>query len=244
MAMPRGAADLGRAAERALERALEAFVTACVTGIIAVVLAGVFSRYILNASLTWTDELARVLFLYMIFAGMPLAVMRGDQLALTAVRELAPPWWRRTLEAAAESVEAFALVMLAANGAALVQLIQGYTAALEVPTWVIYAAITPSAVLGLLSLLLTGLRGGRGWVRVLSPVLLGVAGYLAIDVFEVLRFSGTSPSLIMTGFFIVTLVLGVPIALGMLASVFMATIGGDILPGPAVVQNTVTGAGK
>ncbi len=52
---------------------------------IAVLLAGVVSRYVFNAPLTWSDELASILFLWLAMLGAVIALRRGEHMRLGAV---------------------------------------------------------------------------------------------------------------------------------------------------------------
>ena len=59
---------------------------------IVVLLAGVISRYVFNAPLTWSDELASILFLWLAMLGAVIALRRGEHMRLsTLVNRLAPP---------------------------------------------------------------------------------------------------------------------------------------------------------
>ncbi|MEN9689060.1 MAG: hypothetical protein RI998_1057 [Pseudomonadota bacterium] len=58
---------------------------------IAVLSAGVVSRYVLQDPLTWSDELASVLFLWLAMLGAVVAMQRGEHMRLTVfVAKLAP----------------------------------------------------------------------------------------------------------------------------------------------------------
>jgi len=56
-----------------------------------VLLAGVISRYVFNAPLTWSDELASILFLWLAMLGAVIALRRGEHMRLTTlVNRLSP----------------------------------------------------------------------------------------------------------------------------------------------------------
>ncbi len=52
---------------------------------IVVLLAGVVARYVFNAPLTWSDELASILFLWLAMLGAVIALRRGEHMRLTTV---------------------------------------------------------------------------------------------------------------------------------------------------------------
>jgi len=61
---------------------------------VAVLFAGVVSRYGFNRPLTWTDELASALFLWLAMLGAVVAFRRGGHMRLTAIVGYAGPRWR------------------------------------------------------------------------------------------------------------------------------------------------------
>jgi tripartite ATP-independent transporter DctM subunit len=59
-----------------------------------VLLAGVIARYVFNAPLTWSDELASVLFLWLAMLGAVIALRRSEHMRLTTVVNRLPPRMR------------------------------------------------------------------------------------------------------------------------------------------------------
>jgi len=55
------------------------------------VIAEVFARYLLNSSMGFSNELSRVLFVWTIFLGMPLALSRGRHVGITILDRILPP---------------------------------------------------------------------------------------------------------------------------------------------------------
>ncbi len=96
-----------RRAER-LDRAL-AWITELPAAIlvaleIVVLFAGVVSRYAFRNPLTWSDELASILFLWLAMLGAVIALRRGEHMRLTAIASRAPPRLRALLETVAALV--------------------------------------------------------------------------------------------------------------------------------------------
>ena len=52
---------------------------------IVVLFAGVLARYVFQAPLVWSDELASILFLWLAMLGSVIALQRGEHMRLTAV---------------------------------------------------------------------------------------------------------------------------------------------------------------
>jgi tripartite ATP-independent transporter DctM subunit len=80
---------------------------------IFVLLAGVISRYVFNSPLTWTDELASTLFIWLAMLGAVIALRRGEHMRLTAFVNMLPPTWRPWVENIAAMVAAVFIIQLA-----------------------------------------------------------------------------------------------------------------------------------
>src|SRR6266852_1780858 len=101
-ALPRRFARL----DRILALATEIPAAILVSVEILVLLAGVVSRYVFNRPLTWTDELASILFLWLAMLGAVIALRRDEHMRLGVLVALAPPRWRGWLETLAAVVVA------------------------------------------------------------------------------------------------------------------------------------------
>jgi TRAP-type C4-dicarboxylate transport system permease small subunit len=73
------------------ERAIDGAAIAAFVGIFLCVFAQVILRYVFNSPLTWSEELARYLFIWCAFLGWIIASRRGSHLAMTFVAERLPP---------------------------------------------------------------------------------------------------------------------------------------------------------
>lgn len=73
---------------------------------ILVLFAGVVSRYVFNQPLTWSDELASVLFLWLAMLGSVIALRRSEHMRLGFVASLAPPRVGRWIDAFAAMISA------------------------------------------------------------------------------------------------------------------------------------------
>ena len=77
-----------------------------------ILFAGVFCRYVLNSPLTWSDELASTLFLWMVMLGSAVALRRGEHMRLELGR-------RRMGERSREALATFGLVVVTAFALAM-----------------------------------------------------------------------------------------------------------------------------
>lgn len=74
------------------------YATISLVGVITVVVcAGVFWRYVLNDSLSWTEETAKFLMVWMVFTGIPIALKTGGHAAIDALPKALPARGRQTL---------------------------------------------------------------------------------------------------------------------------------------------------
>lgn len=71
--------------DRYLGLCLEYFTAAMVLAEIVVLFSGVLSRYVFHTPLTWTDELASTLFLWLSMFGAVVALRRGAHMRMTAI---------------------------------------------------------------------------------------------------------------------------------------------------------------
>lgn len=101
-----------QAADRVLRRIVEAVAAGIVLAEIGILFAGVVARFVLNAPLIWSDELASILFLWLAMLGAVLAVQRGSHMRLTSVLGLVPAGVQPVLQALAICAPALFLLLL------------------------------------------------------------------------------------------------------------------------------------
>jgi len=93
------------------------YATISLVGLItAVVCAGVFWRYVLNNSLSWTEETAKFLMVWMVFTGIPIALKAGGHAAIDALPDALPAKGRQMLYAFIYLVILLLMVVLAYQG--------------------------------------------------------------------------------------------------------------------------------
>jgi len=77
--------------------------------ILVTMIMQVTSRYVLNAPLIWTEEMARMSYIWACYLGAPIAFRRGTHVAITFVSDRLP---RRALAAVNLLLQAAALIFL------------------------------------------------------------------------------------------------------------------------------------
>lgn len=97
-------------------RAIEAIAATLVVVEVAVLSGGVISRYVFNAPLIWSDDLARFLFLWLSMLGAVVALHRGEHMRLSVFVARVSPATRACLEAIASLIVVLFLLLLLLPG--------------------------------------------------------------------------------------------------------------------------------
>ncbi|GGF27637.1 ABC transporter permease [Aliidongia dinghuensis] len=196
-----GAAAGGDRFDLWLARLTEWPAAALVVVEVVVLFAGVFSRYVVNRPLTWSDELASILFLWLAMLGAVVALRRDEHMRLTAIAALLAPVWQTRLRALAAAIVAVFVLEIVVPARTYVEA-QWFitTPALEIHDSFRVAAIITGALLMLViavrrliacaslpqmlgALAVVGLVAGAFWLA--KPWLMGL-GFGNLVVFFVL----------------------------------------------------------
>ena len=116
-----------------------------------VVFLGVFSRYLLNNPWQWTEEGARIAFLWVVFLGASVGVRRGLHFRFTLLLDNLRPAWRGPLELFANLWVIFFAAIMTVKGLsfALLNFAQ-LTPTLVIPWGWVYMAVPFSGTLMIL----------------------------------------------------------------------------------------------
>jgi tripartite ATP-independent transporter DctM subunit len=228
----------------ALDAGLGAAAVFCLVAIAATTLAGVISRYVFAASLTWTGEAGQWLFIYLIFLGVPLAHRGRLHIAIGGFEKLLPPRARKLHQILIDASVAYTTIALMGGARELLDLIGGKSTALALPAWLQYAGIPASCVAGLIYLALRDLDRPEGKFLGAWGVALGAALYIAADLTGWIALPPIAPLTMLIVVFLGGMALGMPIAFAMLLSVFLADLSAGVLPPAAIAQNVVRGSGQ
>jgi TRAP-type C4-dicarboxylate transport system permease small subunit len=117
----RPASTYGAALLRMIERAIDAAAIVTFSGIFLCVIAQVVFRYAFNSPLTWSEELARYLFIWCAFLGWIVASRRHSHLAMTFVVDRLPRAGRLTLAVLVQLATLLFAWLLGTRGLALVR---------------------------------------------------------------------------------------------------------------------------
>lgn len=98
--------------ERWVVRTVGALAAVAVVAEVAILLVGVIARFGFNSPLTWGDELASIVFLWLAMLGSVLALWNGEHMRLTTIASRLPPRGRVWAEALATLAPLLLLVLL------------------------------------------------------------------------------------------------------------------------------------
>jgi TRAP-type C4-dicarboxylate transport system permease small subunit len=113
-----------------------------------IVAAQVFSRYILNQSLFWSEELARFLLVWLTFLGASVAYYRGSHPGVDFLYARMTPLWRKasTIAVHTASIVLFGVMITYGSQFAWFVRLQ-ISPALNLPKWIILSIIPLSGTI-------------------------------------------------------------------------------------------------
>ncbi len=110
--------------------------------ILAIMSLGVFFRYVLNNSLSWSEELSRYGLIYATFIGAAFACRRGTHIRVAVLDEFLPAKWSRRLIILQDVITLALLIALAYFAIRIIAVLHGTkSAAMLLPMSYVYAAI-------------------------------------------------------------------------------------------------------
>lgn len=216
------------------------FVAVCATVLFALVmLAGVFFRYALNASLSWSDELATILFGWSIFLFIASAYLHGEHVHIDLLVRRMPRRWQQRVSLLAEGLAGGYLLSLLIASVVAFEVVRGSrTDALQIPLAAHFAAIPVAATIMLLHWVRrNAFESGR--VALGSKLAIAVA-FIALVVVPVGGYMHLSPGVkgaVLTLALFGPMLLGVPVALslGIMAALSIA-FSGDVSVATGALQ--------
>jgi C4-dicarboxylate transporter DctM subunit len=211
----------------------------------AVMLLGVFCRYVLNSSLSWSDEAALVLFGWAAFLFIASAYLHGKHIHLDIlVRQMSAAWQTKASTLAEGLAGGYLIALLIACIQAMEVVAKGRTDALQLPMSLHFIAI-PVAVSVMMVHWIR--RNASGASLQTTMVKLGIAvAYFCIvfaPVGKYVQLTGwlRLPILVLALFG--PMLIGVPVALslGLMATLYVALVGNiSFMTGGLQVFNGVT----
>ena len=125
----------------ATERLVEWLMAAIMAAIVVLIFSNVVGRYALNASFAGAEELARLLFVWLVFLGAVLALRRRAHLGVELVQARLPRWARRISAVITHGLMLYALwLFLAGSWTQSVIGLSNYSTVLHFPNALVSAA--------------------------------------------------------------------------------------------------------
>ena len=136
---------------QALDRVLDGITLLLLTVLLLVVGAQILTRYVLNYSLFWSEELARYLFIYLVFIGSAIVLRRNGHIQVSVFVERLPSGVRRGLAIVSDLLLLSFTVIVLIHGVRLAAMVWTVpTAAMLIPWTLVYLGI----VLGMAAMVL------------------------------------------------------------------------------------------
>ena len=82
----------------AIDRGIELLVAAIFAAMILIGSWQVFSRFVLNATPSWSEEVQIFGHIWLVFLAIPIAYRRGAHITVEAIRRVLSPWLNRALD--------------------------------------------------------------------------------------------------------------------------------------------------
>ncbi len=128
-----------------------------------IVAAQVFSRYVLNRSLFWSEELARILLVWLTFLGASVAYYRGVHPGVDVLYKRFPGWGRRAAMSAVHCLSLAFFAVMIVYGVQFAHFVRlQITPALGLHKWIPHSVIPVSGAIMFfhaLTFLLKEIRG-------------------------------------------------------------------------------------
>ncbi len=133
---------------RRLNRGVEWLLAALGIVMAAIVAAQVFSRYVLNHSLFWSEELARYLLVWLTFLGASSAYRRGVHPGVDILWARMPPSMQRAAAVAVHAASMLLFGVMIVYGCRFAYFVRlQISPALSLPKWILFSIIPASGVI-------------------------------------------------------------------------------------------------
>lgn len=139
---------------------VETFVVVLGLGLMcAILFIQVFSRYLLNSPLVWSEELARYIFLWVSFFGLSYGIRKNTHIRMELIFNLFPPMGRRILQIILNLIMLFLMLYLIPPAVSFVYKMSSILAvATKVSMGLVYAALPIGFSMAAIRLLINTIR--------------------------------------------------------------------------------------
>ncbi|KIG01897.1 TRAP transporter large permease [Caballeronia concitans] len=183
--------------------------------------AGVVGRYMFDHPLVWTDEVAGILFLWLVSVGAVIALRRTEHMRMTVVLGRLGPRARRLAGCLAAILVVLVALCLIVPGLSYArQQAAVLTPVLQMPaSWEVYGQL--AALVLLLYVALRQLLSGANWIEIACVLIFSAVVWFALDRIEnALDLGNADLPIYFVGVVGVCIFLGVPIAFSFATATF------------------------
>lgn len=136
---------------RIIDTIVKTVMVVLLVALILAVGANVFGRYVLGDSIAGSDEMARYLFIWVIFLGAALAHLHREHIAVELVVDRLPARWQRVVTIVQEVIVLVVVAALLYSATSVLAISAGSSALLNVPLWLVNVSVPICA--GLMALI-------------------------------------------------------------------------------------------
>jgi tripartite ATP-independent transporter DctM subunit len=225
-----------------LESSLNLLLGLVLALLLLVVCCSVLARYTGCNTLSGTEELAAWLYVAIIFLGFPLVPYSPLAMRFDSLSRKLRGGWRNGVDIFGHAVVLHAALLLIAAGSGVIRDMGGVSVQLGLPEWYRFALAPPAGALACLITILRLVSARRPPLFILASMLFGFALFLFGQASLLVQIG--LPSAAAAAFAVSGLFLGAPLPHVLLSSLALVIPLGSLLPEPAILQNTVLGAGS
>lgn len=128
----------------------EIFLVILLVVMVILIFVQVVMRYCFNSSLSWSEELARILFIWVSWVGISLGQKKSEHIKITMVTDKLKGNAKKTILVLSDLCTLAILGILCVKGTEVVTHIMGLGAAMPAtgfPKWIVYSAVPLSCLL-------------------------------------------------------------------------------------------------
>lgn len=121
----------------------------------------IIARFVFSASFTWTEELARYLFVWLVFIGLGSVTLRSEHIIVDALIARFPTQARRLMLQLTYAALLLINILIAVAAARMVYILLGLgqsSPAMAVPMWVVYLSLPLGLTIASLRLIQVNIR--------------------------------------------------------------------------------------
>jgi C4-dicarboxylate transporter DctM subunit len=217
------------AASDAVDRGSTALAVVATAAFAAVMLLGVFFRYVLNASLSWSDEVALLIFGWATLLFIASAYRHDKHLALDVVVSQLPQLWQARASVAAQGLAGgYLFALLFSSFQAFDVVGRSRSDALQLPMVMHFLAIPAGAAIMLLHWARHNLAHRLGAPAIVAlAVAAAFFGLVFAPIGRYVELTGGARALVLAVALLLPMLIGVPVALslGLMATLYVAIVG-------------------